>query len=109
MSARHDPELDTILQDPELRRLGELLGSTRRLEPPLDEAFRSGLRRQLMQTAWEMGDGRPSWWKRAFAPRGLAWVGATAGFLLIATVVTLMATQQTGGLTAIVLHSQIGG
>jgi hypothetical protein len=109
MSARHDPELDTILQDPELLRLGELLGSAQRPEPPLDEAFRSGLRRQLMQTAWEMGEGRPAWWKRAFAPRGLAWVGATAGFLLIATVVTLMATQQTGGFTEIVIHSQMDG
>jgi hypothetical protein len=109
MSARHDPELDTILEDPELRRIGELLGLVQRPEAPLDDAFRSGLRRQLMQTAWEMGDGRPSWWKRAFAPPRLAWLGATAGFLLIATVVTLMATQQTGGLTEIVIHSQMDG
>src|ERR1700682_5200692 len=109
MSGRYDPELDAVLQDRELRRIGELLGSAQRPEPPLDEAFRSGLRRQLMQTAWEMGEGRPSWWKRVFAPSGLAWVGATAGFLLIATVVTLMATQQTGGLTEIVIHSQMDG
>jgi len=65
MSGRYDPELDAVLQDRELRRIGELLGSAQRPEPPLDEAFRSGLRRQLMQTAWEMGEGRPSWWKRA--------------------------------------------
>jgi hypothetical protein len=109
MSGRHDPELDAILQERELRRIGELLGSAQRPAPPLDEAFRSGLRRQLMQTAWEMSEGRPSRWKRIFAPPRLAWIGATAGFLLIATVVTLMATQQTGGFTEIVIRSQMDG
>lgn len=97
MNARHDPELDDILQDQELRRLGELLSSTGRAEPPLDEAFRSGLRRQLMQQAWDMGEGRPSLWRRVFAPPGLAWVGATAGLVLIAGVVVLSAMQPSGG------------
>ena len=79
MSMRHDPELDDVLQDKELLRLGELLSSAVRPEPPLDDAFQSELRRQLMHQAWEMGEGRPSWWKRAFAPPGMAWIGATAG------------------------------
>src|SRR5450759_3475397 len=97
MNMRHDPELDDVLQDQELRRLGELLSSTRRAEPPLDEAFRSGLRRQLMQQAWGMSEGRPSLWRRLFAPPGLAGVGATAGLVLIAGVVVFWALQPTGG------------
>src|SRR5258708_34144765 len=97
MNARHDPELDDILEDEALSRLAGLLNSTRREEPPLDDAFRSGLRRQLMQQAWDMGEGRQSLWRRIFAPPGLAWVGATAGVILIATIVILNWTQQTGG------------
>ena len=93
MSTRHDPELDDVLQDDELLHLGELLSSAVRPEPPLDDAFKSGLRRQLMQQAWAMGEGRPSLWKRVFAPPGMAWIGATAGLLLIASVVVFMATQ----------------
>src|ERR1700674_5906239 len=95
MNGQHDPELDDVLQDEELRRLAGVLTATQRSEPPLDDAFRSGLRRQLMQQAWEMGEGRPSWWKRAFAPPGMAWIGATAGLLLIASVVVYTATHQT--------------
>ena len=95
MSTRHDPELDDVLQDQELLRLGELLSSAVRPEPPLDDAFKSSLRRQLMHQAWAIGEGRPSLWKRAFAPPGMAWIGATAGLLLIASVVVFMATQPT--------------
>jgi hypothetical protein len=94
MSMRHDPELDDILQDVELARIGELLSSAVRPEPPFDEAFQSDLRRQLMHQAWEMGEGRPSMWKRVFAPPGMAWIGATAGVLLIASVVVYTATHQ---------------
>jgi Bacterial Ig-like domain len=110
MNTRHDPELDDILQDQELRRLGELLSSTRRAEPPLDEAFRSGLRRQLMQQAWDMSEGRPSLWRRVFAPPGLAWVGATAGLVLIAGVVVLSVMQPSGGgFNQIFINSPIDG
>jgi hypothetical protein len=108
MNPRHDPELDDILQDQELRRLGEMLSAASRPEPPLDEAFRSGLRRQLMQTAWEMGEGRPSLWKRVFAPPGLAWIGATAGLLLIASVVVFMLTQP-AGVNTLVVSSSLDG
>jgi hypothetical protein len=108
MNAHHDPELDEILQDQELRRLGTLLSVAARPEPPIDEAFRSGLRRQLMQQAWEMGEGRPSWFKRAFAPPGLAWIGATAGLLLIASVVIFMLTQPSGVNTLVVSSSMDG-
>jgi hypothetical protein len=108
MNANHDPELDEILQDQELRHIGALLSAAVRPEPPMDEAFRSGLRRQLMQQAWEMGEGRASWWKRAFAPPGLAWIGATAGLLLIASVVIFMLTQPPGGDTLKVSSSMDG-
>jgi hypothetical protein len=108
MNGRHDPELDEILQDQELRRLATLLSAAVRPEPPVDEAFRSGLRRQLMQQAWEMGEGRPSWFKRAFAPPGLAWIGATAGLLLIASVVIFMLTQPSG-VNSLVVSSSMDG
>src|SRR5258708_6333293 len=109
MNGRHDPELDDVLQDEELSRLAGLLTSTRREEPPLDDAFRSGLRRQLMQQAWEMGEGRQSLWRRIFAPPGLAWVGATAGVILIATIVILNWTQQTGGFQQVFVQSPMDG
>ncbi len=109
MNARHDPELDEILQDEELRHIGELLAAARRPEPPVDEAFRSGLRRQLMQQAWDGAEGKNSWWKRAFAPPGLAWVGATAGMLLIASVVIFYATQPPGSFQQVYVSSPIDG
>ncbi len=109
MNAHHDPELDEILQDQELRSIGGLLSAASRAEPPLDEAFRSGLRRQLMQQAWDMSEGRHSWWKRAFAPPGLAWVGATAGILLIASVVIFYMGQPAGSFNQVVVNSPIDG
>ena len=110
MSMNHDPDLDDVLQDDELVRLGGLLRSTRRAEPPLDEAFRSGLRRQLMQTAWEMGQGHTPWWRRLSSPAtpSLAWVGAAAGVLLIASVVIYTASQQPGvGVNELIITSPI--
>jgi Bacterial Ig-like domain len=108
VNGRHDPELDEILQDQELRRVGDLLSAAVRPDPPIDDAFRSALRRQLMQQAWEMGEGRPSWLRRAFAPPGLAWIGATAGLLLIASVVVFMLTQPAGVNTLVVSSSMDG-
>ena len=110
MNAFHDPELDDVLQDSELRRVAELLRSARAPEPPLDDAFRTGLRRQLMQEAWSMAEGRgSSWWRRFFAPPGLAWAGAVAGVLLIAAVAVWTATQQNGTLGPPVVASNIDG
>jgi hypothetical protein len=109
MSWHHDPELDDVLQDDELRRLATLLSAAERPEPPVDDAFRSGLRRQVMQQAWSMNEGRDSWWRRAFAPPGLAWLGAAAGVVLIASVATYMALQPTGGLTRVVVSSSMDG
>ena len=109
MSWRHDPELDDVLQDDELRRLATLLSAAARAEPPVDDAFRSGLRRQLMNQAWSMSDGHDSWWRRAFAPPGLAWLGAAAGVVLIASVATYMTLQPTGGLTRVVVSSSMDG
>ena len=99
MNSYHDPELDDVLQDDELRHIASMLRSSTVAEPPLDEAFRTGLRRQLMNEAWTMTEGRGSWWRRAFAPPGLAWAGATAGLLLIAAVVVYTTLQQPGGLS----------
>src|SRR5258708_5962776 len=109
MNARHDPELDDVLQAEELSRWAGLFTSARGEEPPLDDAFRSGLRRQLMQQAWEMGEGRQSLWRRIFAPPGLAWVGATAGVILIATIVILNWTQQTRRFPPVFLHNPVDG
>ena len=109
MNGRHDPELDDVLQDEELRRLGALLSSTVREEPALDDAFHSGLRRQLMQQAWDMSEGRTSLWRRIFAPPGLAWVGATAGLVLIAGLVIFYSTQSPGGFNQIIINSPMDG
>jgi len=96
MSMNHDPDLDDILQDEELIRLARLLSATRRAEPPLDEAFRSGLRRQLMQRAWGMDEQRTHWWQRLAGPPALAWAGAALGVLLIGSVVVFTANQPPG-------------
>ena len=109
MNTYHDPELEDVLQDDELRRVAALLSTARAPEPPLDDAFRTGLRRQLMQEAWSMAEGRDTWWRRAFAPPGIAWAGAVAGLLLIAAVVVYMAQQQSGGLNQVVVASTIDG
>ena len=109
MSTRHDSDLDDVLQDEELRRLAGVLGSARRAEPPLDDAFRSGLRRQLMQQAWEMSEGRPSLWRRLFAPPGLAWAGAAVGLVLIASLVVFYSTQSPASLNQITISSSMDG
>ena len=93
MSMHHDPELEDVLQDHELLHLAGLLRSARRTEPPLDDAFRSSLRRQLMQKAWEMGEGRVPWWRRLARPPALAWAGAATGVILIASVAVFMTGQ----------------
>jgi len=56
-----------------------------------------------MKTAWEMSEGRAPWWRRSGAQIGpdrrtpaLAWAGAAAGVLLIASVVVFTAYQQPG-------------
>lgn len=109
MNSHHDPELEDVLQDDELRRVAAVLSTARAPEPPLDEAFRTGLRRQLMQQAWAMGEGRDSLWRRAFAPPGLAWAGAAVGLLLIASVVVYMAGQPPGGLQRVIVQSPFDG
>jgi hypothetical protein len=109
MNSYHDPELEDVLQDDELRRVASMLSLVRAPEPPLDDAFRTGLRRQLMQQAWAMSEGRTSWWRRAFAPPGIAWAGAAAGLVLIASLVVWYAVQQPGGLTQVYLQSAIDG
>src|SRR5260370_4834750 len=97
MSMQHDPELDDVLQDQELMRLAELLRQGRMSDPPLDDAFRSALRRQLMNRAWGMGGGGTPWWQNIFGPATLAWAGAAAGVVLIAAVVIYNATNPSAG------------
>jgi hypothetical protein len=110
MSSNHDPELDDVLQDEELKRFASVLSSGRLPEAPLDDAFRTGLRRQLMTEAWTMAEGRgEGLWRRAFAPPGMAWAGAAAGLILIASVVLYATTQSPGGLTTVVVGSPMDG
>ena len=109
MTARHDPELDDVLQDDELRRLAQLLGATTRAEPPLDEAFRSGLRRNLMQQADVMVERRAPWWRLRLSPPVLAWAGAAVGMVLIASVVVYTQLTPTGGSGQIVISSPLDG
>jgi hypothetical protein len=109
MNSYHDPELEDVLQDAELRRVAALLRTARAPEPPLDDAFRTGLRRQLMQEAWSMSEGRSSWWRRALAPPGVAWAAAVAGVLLIAAVAVWTTTQQSGNTTQVIVASSVDG
>jgi len=109
MNSYHDPELEDVLQDGELQRIASMLSSAHTPEPPLDDAFRTGLRRQLMKEAWAMSEGRNSWWRRALAPPGLAWAGAAAGVVLIASVVVWTSLSQPGGLQQVVVQSPVDG
>jgi hypothetical protein len=108
MNSYHDPELDDVLQEDELRHIASVLASAQTPEPPLDDAFRTGLRRQLMKEAWAMSEGRERWWRRMFAPPGLAWAGAAAGLLLIAAVVLWNGTNPIGQST-VVFHTNVDG
>jgi hypothetical protein len=106
MNMPHDPELDDILQDGELKHVADLLRAGRMSDDaPLDDAFRSALRRQLMNRAWGMGGGTVRSWRKAFGPAGLAWAGAAVGVILIAAAVvfTALTSGSTGSLTRDVL------
>ena len=108
MNSYHDPELDDVMQDDELRHIASVLASAQTPDPPLDEAFRTGLRRQLMKEAWATAEGRDRWWRRMVAPPGLAWAGAVAGLLLIASVAVWTAVQPIGSST-IEVRSDVNG
>src|ERR1051326_4105490 len=43
-----------------------------------------------------MAEGREGWWRKLFAPPGLAWAGAAAGVLLIASVAVWTGLQPLG-------------
>ena len=93
MSEHMDPDLQDVLRDPELMRFASILSASRMSDPPLDDAFKSGLRRQLMDQAWKKADGRSSIWRRLFAPQGLAWAGSVAMVVVVASVVVYTASQ----------------
>ena len=105
MSERMDPELEDALRDPELLRIARLLSAAKTPEPPLDDAFKSALRRQLMEEAWKSSDGRNSWWRRLIAPQGMAWAGAAALVVIVASVVVYTATQPGGGFQQVIVQS----
>jgi len=94
MSEHFDPEIEDALQrDPELMRIARMLGSAKSPDPPLDDAFRGNLRRQLMDQAWDSVEDRRAWWRGFFAPQRLAWGSAAAVFLIAASVVFYTASQ----------------
>ena len=107
MSMQHDPDLDDVLQDQELRRVAALLREARMTEPPLDDAFRSALRRQLMNQAWGMSGGGVPWWRKVFGPTGMVWATATVGVILIGVVVVLTNINQPGSSDQVVVTSPI--
>ena len=102
---RFDPELNDVLQDPELLRLAHLLSAASTPEPPLDDAFKSQLRRQLMDVAWRSSEGKSSWWRQALTAPRLSWAAATAGVLVIAGVVIFAAVQPPGGFNEVIVGS----
>ncbi|HET7465079.1 MAG TPA: Ig-like domain-containing protein [Candidatus Dormibacteraeota bacterium] len=102
---RFDPELNDVLQDHELRRLAQLLSRAETPEPPLDDAFKSALRRQLMDMAWRSAEGRDSWWRGWLTAPRLTWVGAAAVVVMIASVVVYTAAQPPGGFNEVIVRS----
>jgi len=83
-----DPELqDALERDPELMRLARMLSSAKSPEPPLDDAFRANLRRQLMDQAWDSVEDKRAWWRGLVAPQRLAWASAAAVVVIAASVV----------------------
>jgi len=88
-------ELDELFSDPEDRRLAAILTSVQAPEVTADPAFRSQLRRELMQEAWGRSErrrrkGGGASWRALFTPPGFAWAGAVAGVVMIALVVVAL-------------------
>lgn len=100
-----DPELNDVLRDPELLRLAQLLSRAETPAPPLDDAFKSALRRQLMDIAWRSAEGKDSWWRGWLSPPRLTWVGAAAVVVMIASVVIYTAAQPPGGFDEVIVQS----
>ena len=93
MSHWLDPDLD-FLESRDLRELASLLSARHAPEPPLDPAFRSQLRRELLRQQWQTLEVREPIWRRVFTGPGLAWSGAAVGAVLVAAAV-LFAIQPT--------------
>lgn len=102
MTPQPDPELEGLLDDPELREVARLLRSMPRPQPEPDRAFRAQLRRQLMQEAWRLAEPRPRWYQRLFSGPALAWSAAAVGVLLV--VITLFVQSGSGGTTTMVSY-----
>ena len=107
MSGQHDfdPELNEVLGDPELLRIARLMSGSTTPEPPLDDAFKSGLRRQLMAEAWKTAEGGNAWWRKPFQPQAMAWAGAAAVVVIAASVVFYTASQPPGPITEVIVGS----
>ena len=91
-----DPELeDLFARDPSLEPYANLLRTSRLKEPPLDPAFRSALRRQILEEAWRRTERRSSLLASLFRGPGLAWAGASMAAVLLAIVVVQLSGQGT--------------
>lgn len=89
-----DPDLEDLFdEDPSLEPYANLLRSSRLKDPPLDPAFRSSLRRQLMDEAWQRSERRPSFFAGLFRGPGLAWAGASMAAVLLAIFVVQLTNQ----------------
>ena len=96
MSTRWDSDLDDVLRDTDLLEVAHLLSSYRAPEAPIDPAFKSHLRRTLMQEAWDRAENHRPWWRHLFGPR-LAWAGAGIGAALIAVAALTLSTSNHSG------------
>jgi hypothetical protein len=105
MSWRPDPEIDELFADLQDRRLAQALRTVHAPEVTADPAFRSQLRRQLMQEAWTEAEPRLGWWRRLWAPQRVAWAMAAVGALLIAIVV--YSTSSGAGDRTVLIHSNV--
>ncbi len=101
MMGRPDPDLEGFLKDTDLLEVARLLASYTPPEPPLDPAFQTQLRRDLLRAAWDGQDRKMPWYRRVVGPR-LAWAGATAGMAMIA-IAAVVLTMTNGAGTPMVI------
>ena len=107
----HDPEIDELFKEPELRDLAQVLRSVAHEPVDPDPAFRASLRRRLMSDAWDQMRPRTPWYRRIWAPSAprrpfftgpmMAGLAGAVGVCLLAFAVLTMVFSQSGTTTQV--------
>ncbi len=105
MRRPRDPELDGMFEEPELRDLAQLLRAAAPRGADPDAAFRTQLRRRLLEEAWQRAARPAPWYRRLFAAPTLAWAGAAVGLLLIGVAALTFQMTHSGQTTQLAIGS----